>query len=272
MRKKFLTLFLGISLLLPLAGKSQGADKVELDGFIEPFTVVKVGSGVSGIIESMDVDRGDMVKKGQILARLDSRVERATLELIRARSQVEASIEQKEARLEFAAREKKRRQELSKKGIIPDYEMDEAATNETIARHELQEVQEQRKIALLELKQAQESLERRVIRSPIDGVVVELFLAAGELVSTEPILKLAQLDPLNVEVIAPVSMLGAIRKGQRVEVKPESPINRSFQGRVKIVDRVVDAASGTFGVRIEMPNKGNGLPAGLKCRVVFSSP
>jgi len=247
----------------------QGAGPIELDGFIEPYEVANVGTGVSGVIDSIEADRGDIVKKGKILARLDTRVEQSTVNLIKARSEMNASISLRRTRVDFADREYDRRKELFEKGIIPDYEMDEAETNLEIARQELLEIQEQKFIMELELKQAEAALARRIIRSPISGVVVERYLSPGELASDKPLFKLAQLDPLNVEVIAPVDLLGSIKEGKTVEVYPEGPLDRKYSGKVKIVDRVVDAASGTFGIRIELSNKDLSLPAGLKCRVRF---
>ena len=246
-----------------------GAEPIELDGFIEPYEAANVGTGVSGIIHSIEADRGDLVKKGKILARLDIRVEQSTVNLIKARSEMEASVSLRKTRVEFAEREYGRRKELFEKGIIPDYDMDEAETNLEIARQELQEIQEQVHIAKLELKQAEAALERKIIRSPINGVVVERYLSPGELTSDKPLFRLAQLDPLNVEVIAPVELLGSVKEGQEVEISPERPLNRKFRGKVKIVDRVVDAASGTFGIRIELSNRDLSLSAGLKCRVRF---
>jgi RND family efflux transporter MFP subunit len=241
----------------------------ELDCFIEPYIIVDVGSGVTGIIEELTVDRGDFVEKGQVLVRLDSRVEEATLELIRARSELVATIEARKARLDFAIREHKRKEELYKKDIVSLEEIDEAETNMLIAERELQEAMEQKHIASLELKQAQASVERRIIRSPISGIVVERFLSIGELVNEQPILKLAQIDPLNIEVIAPVTLFGSTKVGDEAEVRPEYPIEGVHIGKVKIVDHVIDAASGTFGIRIELSNSDYSLPAGLKCIVHF---
>ena len=99
--------------------------------------------------------------------------------------------------------------------------------------------------------------------------MTETFLSIGELVDEKPNLKLAQLDPLNVEVIAPVTLLNSIKVGNKAEVMPEKPIEGSYVGIVKIVDRVIDAGSGTFGVRIELSNPDYSLPAGLKCSVRF---
>jgi len=138
---------------------------------------------------------------------------------------------------------------------MPFYDMDKAETNLLVVKSEL--------------KEAQEVLERRTIRSPINGVVVDRFLSAGERVEEQPILKLAQINPLNVEVIAPVNMFGSIKVGQRAEVRPENPVKGVYIGRVKIVDRAIDAASGTFRIRIELQNEKYLLPAGLKCGVRF---
>jgi multidrug efflux pump subunit AcrA (membrane-fusion protein) len=82
-------------------------------------------------------------------------------------------------------------------------------------------------------------------------------------------LKLAQIDPLNVEVILPVNQILSIRVGMRAKVIPEAPIRSQYMAEVKIVDGVIDAASGTFGVRLDLPNPNQQLPAGLKCKVIF---
>jgi RND family efflux transporter MFP subunit len=269
MRSKTLVVFFCLLLLVPWGDSGAYADNGQLDGFIEPYMVVNVGSEVSGIIEVVTVDRGDFVEKGQVLAVLDSRVERTTLELIQARAEMEAEIQLRRARVDFATREHERINELFQKGIIPDFEMDEAKTGMIIAQRELQEAEEGKNITEMELRQAEAVLARREIRCPIKGVVVERLLSPGELVGDQPIMKLAQLDPLNVEVFVPVSMLGSIKVGMKARVTPESPMEKTLVGRVTIVDRVVDAASGTFGVRIELSNLDYSLPAGLKCRVRF---
>ena len=87
--------------------------------------------------------------------------------------------------------------------------------------------------------------------------------------SEKKILKLAQISPLLVELILPVQQFGQIKVGDSATVFPEAPVGGQFNATVTVVDRLVDAASGTFGVRLEVPNPGNRLPAGLKCSVNF---
>ncbi len=260
--------FLVVPLLL-LAEGPEDSTVPSLDCFIEPFITVNLGSEVVGIIKELEADRGDFVEKGQVLARLDTCVEEATLELLTARAEMIAAIEARKANLEFAIRENERKKELYKKNIIALDESDLAETKMLIAKLELKEAVEQKHIADLELKRANESVERRIIKSPIRGVVVEKYLSIGELVDRQPILKLAQLDPLNVEVIAPVTLIDSFRVGDLAEITPEYPVGKSYIGKVKIVDNVIDATSGTFGIRIELPNPDYSLPAGLQCSVRF---
>lgn len=245
------------------------SESIEFDGLIEPYRVVQVGSAVPGVIDSVSVDRGDMVKKDQVLATLQSGVEKATVALARAKAEMEATIKAKQEALEFAERKLERNKDLYSQKALPDQQWDEVETQRLLAEHDLTEALDNKQLARLELKRAIEVVERMNIRSPLNGVVVERFLHPGEYVEDQPILKLAQIHPLNVEVILPVEMLGSVKAGMGATVKPEAPVTGFYTAKVKIVDKVVDAASGTFGVRLELPNPDHELPPGLKCKVVF---
>lgn len=214
----------------------------ESEGMIYPNEVVKVSSQVSGILEEVLVERGDIVKAGQILARLKSGVEKASVELA-------------SANVAFLKRKAQRNAELAKKRLISENEHDELES-------------ELRK-AELQLEEAQEKLKLRTIVSTIDGVVTERLMAPGDYVGETPIMKLASLNPLRVEVIAPARRFRAIKKGMKAEVRPEAPVGGVYIGKVTIVDKVIDAASSTFGVRIELANPNLKLPSGLRCRVRF---
>lgn len=91
----------------------------------------------------------------------------------------------------------------------------------------------------------------------------------GEFVSDDEILRLVQLDPLHIEVVVPVEYLDSIRTGMQATVHPQQPVGGEYQAEVVTVDQVVDAASGTFGVRLALPNHEYKLPAGLRCTVAF---
>ena len=266
-RMRLWTRLLSLSAILSLG--STVAHALEFDGVIEPYVLVKVGSGVAGIIETVDVERGDLVKKGQVVARLQSGVEKAAMEVARARAETEATIRAKQTQLDFSSRKRQRHEQLYKKEAMAFSQMDEADTGRAMAEMELKEAMENKRLAELEFRRAFEVVKRLTIHSAIDGVVVERFLSPGEYVEDQPILKLAQINPLNVEVILPVVRFPSIRVGMRAQVIPEEPIGGRYTAQVKIIDRVIDAASGTFGVRLELPNPEHRLPAGLKCKVIF---
>jgi len=93
--KRIYFLLLGVLMYMFMAffvRGSEGANAPGLDGLIEPYMVVNVGSPVPGILESVTIDRGDMVKEGQVLATLQSGVEKATMQLALARAGMEATI------------------------------------------------------------------------------------------------------------------------------------------------------------------------------------
>ena len=207
-------LVLVFSAWLPLPRAS--ASTQELNCLIQPFVVITITTPVGGLLETVQVDRGDIVKEGQILATLNTSIERA-----------QGSVQHAQAEL----------------------------TN--------------RRLADLELQRTTAEVALRTIKSPVNGVVVERFMHPGEFPKQEKILKIAQINPLRVEAYAPVAMLGKITVGMAAHVKPEPPLTGEYSAKVTVVDRVVDAASGTFGVRLELPNPDLKLPAGLKCSVRF---
>jgi RND family efflux transporter MFP subunit len=256
-------------LFIPTLITVAAAEPIVLDGLIEPFEVVDVGSSVRGVIEAIEVERGDLVTKGQVLARLEAGVERATMELARARSEMETLVREKQAMLEFSLRKQKRAEELYKENVIPIEQIDEARTSVSLAMIELENAKEDLRLAALELERSIAVVDRMTIKSPIAGVVMERFLAPGEFVEDQPVLKLAQINKLNVEVFVPVELVGRFKVGMRADVTVSEPVVHVFEAKVTIVDRVVDAASGTFGMRLELPNRKYELPAGLKCRVTF---
>ena len=231
-----------LTALMIVALTAAGAQAFEATGLITPFQVVHVGSPQVGVLATVNFDRGDTVRQGQVVATLHSSVEKAAMEL-------------KRAQMEFSQRKKDRMNPLFKKDVIAANDMDEAET--------------ERALAAADYRYSSEIVKRLEIRSTIDGVVVERYMAPGEYVENRPILKLAQIDPLCVEVILPSEMYKSVTVGMKARVLPEAPIGGSHEAEVTIVDRVIDAASGTFGVRLTMPNPEGTLPAGLKCTVVF---
>ena len=82
-------------------------------------------------------------------------------------------------------------------------------------------------------------------------------------------MKLAQVNPLKVELIAPTDYFGLIKRGMKADIYPEQPANKVFKATVMIVDKLIDPASGSFTVRMSLPNPGDILVAGVNCIARF---
>ena len=241
------------------------------DCVIEPRSVIKLGSADEGVIEAIAVDRGDLVRKGQVVARLESEIEILALEAARMRANRDVELRSGRARLSYRAGEAKRAQELFRKKIVSTKVRDEAAIEKKLAQYGVKAAELDNGMAKIELKNAEMRLARRTIHSPVDGIVVERAMAPGEYAHEQAtVMTIAQVDPLHVEVFVPIADYGRIAVGNEAKVMPEAPVGGTYTARVTVVDRVFDTASGTFGVRLELPNPALKLPAGLKCRVRFS--
>ncbi|MFZ5555441.1 MAG: efflux RND transporter periplasmic adaptor subunit [Pseudomonadota bacterium] len=242
---------------------------VEIDCLIEPHQITDVRSPVDGVLESVAVQRGQQVRKGQVLATLQSDAEKAALEVARTRAEMDGAVKAAEARLDAASKKEQRTRELFEKNFVSSGVLEEARTQRSLAEHMLREAREAKRLAELELRRSAELLRLRTLRAPFDGVVTERYLDPGGLATAaakDPILRIAQIDPLSVEVILGAGLYGKVKVGQTADVTPETSAT-SFPARVTAVDRVIDAASGTFRVRLELPNPKQEIPAGAKCKV-----
>ena len=257
-----------LAALLPAGGIAS-----EYDCMIEARQTVEIRSSVEAVIETVRVRRGDVVRKGQVLVTLESGPERAALALAEGRARNRGDIKLSEARLEITGKKLKRAEELFKQNFISANARDEAEAEFRLASEELLRARENQRLAELEAARASEVLALRTIRSPVDGVVVEVMRKPGEFGAIsfkDPIMKLAEIDPLHVEAVLPSSMYGKVQRGQRAVVVPEAPIGGRYETTVAIVDPVIDAASGTLGVRLLLPNRKSLIPAGVRCRVQFN--
>jgi len=251
-------------------GWNAAADAADnLACIMKPYMEVSIVAPVEGMIQTVHVERGDWVSKGQAIVALEASVEKATVALAKAKAEAEATIKSTQAKMAFSARKLDRATDLYKSNSIARHELDEAETERNLADIAHLEATEKKHIDELEWQRATAALNLRTIYSPLNGVVVDRLLSPGELAGKTPILKLAQINPLRIEVFAPLSLLGKVTSGMKADVHPEGRASTTYLAHVTVVNRVVDSASGTFGVRLEMPNPNNALPAGLACTVKF---
>ena len=237
---------------------------------IEASAVAEVGTAVIGVIESVMVERGDLVKRGQVLAQHDAKVERAAVVLAEARVRNDAELRSARSQIDFAVKKAERMATLTDLKFMSSQARDQADTEAALARMRLAQVEEQQALAEKELQMARAQLAQRTITSPLAGVVVERFVSPGERVENRPIFKIAQIDPLKVEVVLPASMYGQVKVGSLARVVPDLPGLPAREAAVSIVDRVIDAASNTFRARLMLRNADQALPSGVRCKIEFT--
>ncbi len=266
---------IGCTLVLTLAAvATPAAEPEEFDCVTEPSRTVEVRAAVEGLITAIHADRGDRVRSGQVLVELDAGREKSSAELARFRATMQGTIRSAASRLEYARVKAQRNQQLHEERFVSAQERDEAATEQRLAEAELLETRDNQRVAELEYRRAEEELRLRTVLSPIDGVVLRRTLNPGELADNRdmerPILEVANIDVLHVEALLPLEAFRRVRVGQRAAVMPEDPVGGRYEAEVSVVDAVVDTASGTFGVRLTLPNPQDRIPAGVKCRVSFA--
>lgn len=238
---------------------------------IEPERTAEIGSQVVGVIEAINVERGDRVSKGQVLAVLHAQSERAAVGVAKAKLDADAEVRAAEVSAAFARQQYQRSEDLFEKNFISRQALDQARTEADVSQQKLSLARQQKRVTDRELSYVQAQLAQRQIHSPFDGIVAERYLSPGERVEEKPLLRLAQVNPLRVQVVAPVGLYGQIAVGDTAAVLPEMPNSQTHTATVVQVDKIVDPASNTFRVILRLPNPDFTLPAGLRCKADFAA-
>ena len=242
----------------------------QYDCLIEPKQELKLAAQVPGEVAEVTVDRGDRVRKGQVLARLESDVEEANAQIAAVHAANDTAITSGKARVAFLQRKMSRNEQLRPNNIVSFATADEAAADEKVAEAQLHEAELNVAQARLEARRATALLRQREVVSPVDGVVTERALGPGEFHNDQAhILTVAEMNPLRIETFLPIAIYGQIKVGDTATVTPEQPVGGQYKAKVVVVDQVMDAASRTIGVRLELPNPDLTLPAGVHCQVEF---
>ncbi|MBL8378492.1 MAG: efflux RND transporter periplasmic adaptor subunit [Burkholderiales bacterium] len=255
-----------------LAFPRANAASQPLGCLIEPHHVAEVGSPVIGIIAALHVERGDSVRRGQVLAVLRSDVEQAAVKVATSRALANAEASAATANAALAQQKLARAEDLVARQFLAPQALDQARAEASVALERLAQTREARSTAERELEQARAQLGLRTIRAPNDGVVADRYLSVGERVEEKPLFRVATIDPLRVEVVLPAALFGTLKPGAAVSVTPDFPGAAPREARVTLIDRLVDGVSNTFRVRLSLPNPGGRLPAGLRCKATLGAP
>ncbi len=252
------------------------ADSFEVVAFTTPFRELQVACETSGVLAKVHVEEGQKVAKDDLLAELKGGVQRAQLALSKARVEF-AKLQIMACQATYTTRktEYERVSRLFEQKISTAEERDKAKLDMELANLDLENAIAEKKIYELVAERDDEALKQTVIRAPRDGEVFRVFKRAGEAVEPrDPVLSLVCVDPLYVVAHLPISTAGRVKAGAKAAFLLESRAKVPLECTVTVVDKVADAASGTYRVKLTLPNPADEIMAGAKgaLRLHLTSP
>jgi len=244
-------------------------EKVFLVGALKPIAQVDVVSKMTGRIDQLSAEIGDWVQKGTLIAKVDEDEVRQQVNRAAAALEVaKASLSQKQTDLEILKKELDRAVELHENQLIPRRDLDtaEARYRGAIAQEKLAEAQIDQ--AQAELRELRVRLDNTRILAPISGLVGKRHLDNGALVNPSmPVVSLVDLSTMVMEINAPEKDLVKIRPGLEANIVLDAYPEQKFKGRVIRLSPILDPATRTGSVEIEVPNPKMMLKAEMFARV-----
>ena len=255
-----------------------GQDLV-LPGETSAWFETTIYARVNGYVAKWLVDIGDHVKKGQILATIETPELDAELQAARAQLRSsQAQVGARKAEAEFSKTTNERWRD-SPKGVVSeqereskkaDYESSEARLFAANAQVNLDKSKVDQYNALTEFKQ---------VKAPFDGTITERKIDIGNLVTagsgstTTPLYRMAQTDPLRIFVDVPQSASGELMKaGVPAEIRATGAVGGVFSGTIARSAQSINAQARTMRVEVDMPNADHALVPGMYVNIAFHLP
>ena len=237
--------------------------RITANGTVNPVTVVSVGTQVSGTVTKLYTDFNQTVKAGQVLLELDPALIKANL------AQIEATLRSTEASLRLAESTLKRNQELVRKGFITDATLELNTRDLDVAKANVAQARSQ-------LDREKTNLSYTVIRSPIDGIVIDRKIDVGQTVaasfSTPTLFQIAQsLDAMQIDTSIAEADVGTVKSGMPVKFTVDAYPERDFDGTIRLVRLNATISQGvvTYNVIVNTTNENQMLKPGMTAQVSF---
>ena len=239
-----------------------------LPGIAHPLQVAEISAGADGPLWKLLVAEGDVVDSDAVLALIDNRVALASVVAAQSSANREAMLQSANAKVSLAEQFLDRIQQAARKKAASGLEVDEATSRLSEAKAALQEGLESQRDAIARMNIEQARLETFEIRAPFKGTVIKIHPHLGETVSRgAPIIKIADINRLRADLYVPLSLVSAQHIGKTVELRADLPNRPLLNAKIVFITPLIDAATQTVRVVVEIDNTTNQLPAGFAVRL-----
>jgi len=232
---------------------------------IEPYRTINVAAEEVGTIQEILVREGDVVKQGQILARLNSTVLFAQLAIAEQNSQAQGRLEASLAELRLREHRFSQLRALRNDGAARQEEVDRAEAEVAIATANVRTAREELESRRLECERIKAQIDSRSVKAPIDGVVVKMLKDVGEFVApnTPDVLTIVQINQLIARCNISANMLDLVKPGQEHDIRLAT--GETVKGMIEFVDPVTDGASQMVTVKLRIDNSHGRFRSGEQC-------
>ncbi|MEQ1841535.1 MAG: efflux RND transporter periplasmic adaptor subunit [Verrucomicrobiales bacterium] len=260
-------------------------DQVNVLGYLEPYRSIEMSPSETGMIDTISVSEGEIVKKGQALLNLNNRVLEAQLSISEVQSESMATIEVATADLEVAKERFEKLNQLKNSGTAHSSEVARAAADLRKAEAQLSIANEEKKIAGFRVEEIKGQIEQRILRSPIDGVVIEINREVAESATApqegqqnRPLVKVAQIDKLRLVVHVPSAHAGGLAVGGTLPIRvfgqSSLSLNRESNALdatavIEFISPTIDPSSETLRIRLAIDNADGKLLSGAHALVII---
>ena len=258
-----------VSVEVTQARRGSLREDLVITGALKPKEQVDITAKATGRVEKLYFYVGDPVKAGELVADLEDdelqqQVNRATASIAVSR----ASSSQREAELENAKAELDRSQKLLADELISPQDHASTRTSLAVVEAQVQLAYAQTEQAEAELRELKIRLEQSKIFSPMNGFVAIRYVDVGALISpTTPILRVVNLSTMVTHANVPERNLGRLRVGNQAVIAIDALPDRTFRGRIARIAPVLDAATRSALIEIDVPNPDAFLKAEMFVRI-----
>lgn len=237
----------------------------QIDGFTEPYRSIELASDETGSIAALEIEEGQFVSEGDVIARLDGRVQELQLEIANHLSNSTAQIEAAEETLKKRTTIAERLTELRAKGHASNSEIIRATMELSIAKAKLLAAKEDQIVREIESRRAKVQLLRRTIVAPFDGVVAKVHRREGEYLSPlhPEVATIIQINRLLATFAVPSSQVTMFEVGKEFNLEMDN--GRTVTAKVHRIGVETDAQSGTIEVKLVIENPKFEIRSGEIC-------